>query len=330
MAKSIIAFTSLMVVGLILIWGGMNDHIARKKSVVAGRTSIEIKKGDTLESVIRQLHRRRVMVNKTWFRYRAYRSRLDRSLKIGEYILKRGATTADILALLKSGKTRQYAITFLEGWNYKQIMRVIANNPNLNHTLSADITPQALMQKIDPKQDYPEGWFFPDTYYFDKHSDDIALLKRAYGKMQKLLASEWKKRDPKAPLKNAYEALIMASIIEKETAAAEERTIISGVFARRLKKNMLLQTDPTVIYGMGDRYHGNIRRSDLREPTPYNTYVNKGLPPTPISMPGKAAIVAAMHPADGNALFFVARGNGRHAFSATYAMHEKYVNQYQR
>ena len=147
--------------------------------------------------------------------------------------------------------------------------------------------------------------------------------------MQRVLASEWEKRDKDIPLESPYEALILASIIEKETAAAEERKKIAGVFSRRLKKDMLLQTDPTVIYGMGDEYQGNIRRRDLRESTPYNTYVNKGLPPTPIAMPGKAAIKAALHPADGNELFFVARGNGRHAFSASYATHEKYVRTYQ-
>jgi UPF0755 protein len=187
-----------------------------------------------------------------------------------------------------------------------------------------------IAQQIGSDKAHPEGLIFPDTYYFEKNTSDLELLKRAHEKMQRLLSAEWQKRDQDVPLENPYQALILASIIEKETAAAEERKKIAGVFSRRLKLGMLLQTDPTVIYGMGEEYQGNIRRQDLLEPTPYNTYVNKGLPPTPIAMPGKAAIEAALHPADGEDLFFVARGHGRHAFSATYSEHEKYVELYQR
>lgn len=329
MTKSIVAFTSLMVLGLLLVWGGMHQHILKKKAVVSQTSTLEIKKGDTMDSVIKQLKAKHIAVNAFWFKIHAYRTRLDRMLKVGEYVLKKGATAADILAVLKEGKTRRYAITFPEGWSFKQMFRAIEKNPNLQHTLSDDES-ASIMAKIGSDQDHPEGQFFPDTYYFEKNSTDVELLKRAHAKMQKVLQAEWQKRANDIPLESPYDALILASIIEKETAAAEERRKIAGVFSRRLKKDMLLQTDPTVIYGMGDQYQGNIRRRDLREPTPYNTYVNKGLPPTPIAMPGKAAIAAALHPADGDELFFVARGNGRHAFSATYAMHEKYVQTYQR
>lgn len=329
MIRSIVAFTSLMVLGLLLIWGGMHYHILKKKPVVSQQSTLEIKKGDTLDNVLDQLNAQGIAVNKFWFKLFAYRTHLDRMLKVGEYVLKKGATAIDILATLKEGKTRRYAITFPEGWSFKQIFQAIKNNPNIQHTLTDDQL-AGVMQKIDSDQPHPEGQFFPDTYYFEKNSSDIELLKRAHKKMQQVLASEWEKRDKDVPLESPYDALILASIIEKETAAAEERRKIAGVFSRRLKKDMLLQTDPTVIYGMGDDYQGNIRRRDLREPTPYNTYVNKGLPPTPIAMPGKAAITAALHPANGDELFFVARGNGRHAFSATYAMHEKYVQTYQR
>jgi len=327
--RSIVAFTSLMVLGLVLIWGGMHYHILKKKPVVAHQSTIEIKKGDTLDSVINRLHAQGIEVNKIWFKLYAYRSHIDRMLKVGEYALKKGATAMDILATFKEGKTRRYAITFPEGWNFKQMLRAIQKNPNIHHTLSDDQL-ATIMQKIGSDQTHPEGQFFPDTYYFEKNSSDLELLKRAHKKMQQVLASEWEKRDKDIPLESPYEALVLASIIEKETAAAEERKKIAGVFSRRLKMDMRLQTDPTVIYGMGEDYQGNIRRQDLREPTPYNTYVNKGLPPTPIAMPGKAAITVALHPADGTALFFVARGNGRHAFSTTYAMHEKYVQTYQR
>lgn len=332
MIRSIVAFTSLMVLGLVLTWGGMNYHILKKKAVVGSPSTVEIRKGDTLDSVIRQLRNQHIAVNTLWFKLYAYRTHLDRMLKVGEYVLNEGSTAADILTTLKEGKTRQYVITFPEGWSFKQIIQTIEANPNLQHTLSGDMSlaEADIMQKIGSSQLHPEGQFFPDTYYFEKNSSDVELLKRAHDKMQKLLAAEWQKRDQDVPVESPYEALILASIIEKETAAAEERRMIAGVFSRRLKKDMLLQTDPTVIYGMGEEYQGDIRRRDLLEPTPYNTYVNKGLPPTPIAMPGKDAIVAALHPADGDELFFVARGNGKHAFSATYAMHEKNVATYQR
>jgi UPF0755 protein len=171
---------------------------------------------------------------------------------------------------------------------------------------------------------------YPDTYFFEKNTADSELLKRAHSKMQQVLNEEWAKRDPQLPLQDSYQALILASIVEKETGASDERSKIAGVFTRRLQKGMLLQTDPTVIYGMGDRYQGDIRYQDLKQATPYNTYINPGLPPTPIAMPGKAAIVAALHPEAGDALYFVAQGNGRHVFSATLAAHQQAVERYQR
>ncbi|WP_445372819.1 endolytic transglycosylase MltG [Methylomonas sp. HW2-6] len=329
MFRSIVAFTLLMVLGLVSIWAGMHYHIIEKKPIVIGETVIEIKKGDTLETVIKTLRNQRVMVNRFWFKLFAYRKQLDRTLKVGEYVLAKGATAADVLQQLTEGRTRQYSITFPEGWTFKQMFQAIKDNPNLQHTLS-DKELKDLMAKIGSDKNHPEGLFFPDTYFFEKNTSDVDLLKRAHDRMQAVLREEWRKRDRNVPLDDPYQALILASIVEKETGAGEERRQIAGVFARRLKKGMLLQTDPTVIYGMGDDYHGDIRHKDLREPTPYNTYVIEGLPPTPIAMPGKQSIAAALHPDDGDALFFVARGNGRHAFSATLAEHEKYVDRYQR
>lgn len=329
MIKSIVMFTMLMVLGLLLIWGGMHYHIIVKKPVVAEAGTLEVNKGDSLDTVVKNLQAKKIAIDSFWFKLFAYRKHLDRVLKAGEYVLNKGATAADILALLTEGRTKRYSITFPEGWGFKQMFQAIKNNANLKHTLNDDEL-QHVMQKIGSDQTHPEGQFFPDTYFFEKNTTDVELLKRAHDKMRTLIDSEWHNRDQQVPLENPYQALILASIIEKETAAAEERKQISGVFTRRLKKGMLLQTDPTVIYGMGSDYHGDIRREDLREPTPYNTYVNKGLPPTPIAMPGKEAIIAALHPADGDALFFVSRGNGRHVFSATLAEHEKFVDRYQR
>jgi UPF0755 protein len=318
-----------MVLGLVSIWAGMHYQLILKKPVVMTETVIEIKKGDTLESVVKNLRAQQVTVNRLWFRLFAYRKNLDHLLKVGEYVLAKGSTAADILQQLTDGKTRKYSITFPEGWSFKQVFNTIKNNPNLQHTLT-DNQLEELMAQIGSDKNHPEGLFFPDTYFFEKNTSDVDLLKRAHDRMQAVLNDEWQKRDKAVPLENPYEALILASIVEKETGAGEERKQIAGVFARRLRKGMLLQTDPTVIYGMGDDYHGDIRHKDLREHTPYNTYIIEGLPPTPIAMPGKQAIVAALHPDHGDALFFVARGNGRHAFSSTLAEHEKYVDQYQR
>ncbi|AMK77844.1 aminodeoxychorismate lyase [Methylomonas methanica] len=318
-----------MVLGMVSIWAGMHYHLILKKPVVMTETVIEIKKGDTLESVVKNLRAQQVTVNRLWFRLFAYRKNLDHLLKVGEYVLAKGSTAADILQQLTDGKTRKYSITFPEGWSFKQVFNTIKSNPNLQHTLTDDQL-EDLMAQIGSDKNHPEGLFFPDTYFFEKNTSDVDLLKRAHDRMQAVLNDEWQKRDKAVPLENPYEALILASIVEKETGASEERKQIAGVFARRLRKGMLLQTDPTVIYGMGDDYHGDIRHKDLREPTPYNTYIIEGLPPTPIAMPGKQAIVAALHPDHGDALFFVARGNGRHAFSSTLAEHEKYVDQYQR
>lgn len=327
--RSIGAFTLLMVLALLLIWGSMHNHLMLKKPVVSTDTILEIQKGDSLDTVITKLRSQNVPIHPVRFKLFAYRKGLEHRLKVGEYVLTKGWTGSDILEALTEGKTRQYSITFVEGWSFKQIVQAIRDNPHLQHTLN-DSELENVMVQIGSDKSHPEGMFFPDTYYFEKNSSDVELLKRAHDKMQSLLAEEWRKRDQQVPLENPYEALILASIIEKETAAAEERKQIAGVFTRRLKKGMLLQTDPTVIYGMGDHYHGDIRRKDLLDATPYNTYVNKGLPPTPIAMPGKGAIVAAMHPQEGDALFFVASGNGRHAFSATLAQHEKFVEKYQR
>jgi UPF0755 protein len=193
------------------------------------------------------------------------------------------------------------------------------------------VSNEALMTQLGASEKYPEGLFFPDTYFFEKHTTDVALLKRAYDKMQLVLQQEWFNKAEHLPFNTAYQALILASIVEKETAAKAERTQIAGVFSRRLTQGMMLQTDPTVIYGMGDSYQGNIRSEDLHKETPYNTYKIKGLPPTPIAMPGREAIYAALHPDQSkNSIYFVSRGDGTHIFSSTLDEHNRAVNQFQR
>ncbi len=292
---------------------------------------IEIEKGDSFNRISEKLIKNQVAIEPFWFKLLAYQKKVSHKLKAGEYVLKPGLSMPDVLALFVAGKARQYSITFPEGWSFKQILQQIEKNPYLLKTLGGEDF-ENIMAKLGSDYKHPEGLFFPDTYFFDKSTTDLALLKIAYDKMQRVLQQEWQHKAKNTVVKTPYEALILASIVEKETGAPEERAQIAGVFTRRLNIGMLLQTDPTVIYGMGDRYKGNIRSKDLRQATAYNTYVIKGLPPTPIAMPGQQAIHAALHPAEGKSLYFVAKGDGqgRHVFSATLREHNNAVNKYQR
>lgn len=329
MVKKLVVLTLLIILALLLGWEEMHMRLIIKKPVVNSETIFEINKGDSFDAISKQLLTQQIAIDPFWLKLYAYRQNIAQHLKAGEYELSKGLTCAEILGLFVEGKTRRYAITFPEGWSFKQVFQVVKDNPNLHHTL-ADAEYKSLLVYIGSDKNYPEGLFFPDTYFFEKHTTDVELLKRAHDKMRNVLNEEWQKRDRELPLETPYQALILASIIEKETAAVEERKQIAGVFTRRLKKGMLLQTDPTVIYGMGDDYHGDIHYKDLKQPTPYNTYINGGLPPTPIAMPGKDSIVAALHPDSGNALYFVSSGNGHHVFSSTLVEHEKYVDRYQK
>ncbi|MEQ5390889.1 endolytic transglycosylase MltG [Proteus sp. fly-1013] len=251
--------------------------------------------------------------------------------KAGTYRLTKGMTLQDVLLLIKSGKEAQFSIRFIEGSRLKDWQAIFEQAPQLAavaHTMDSDKLRQEI--GIKPEISNLEGWFAPDTYHYTAGTTDVAILKRAYQQMEKTLEEEWIKRDSDLPYKSAYEMLIMASIIEKETGIDAERTKVASVFVNRLKTNMRLQTDPTVIYGLGDKYRGTIYRSDLNGYTPYNTYQIDGLPPTPIAMPGVASIRAAAHPADTRYLYFVADGTGGHKFSTTLNEHNKAVAQYRR
>ncbi|RKZ61627.1 MAG: endolytic transglycosylase MltG [Candidatus Parabeggiatoa sp. nov. 2] len=249
-------------------------------------------------------------------------------IKAGEYLIEEGTTPQQLLDIMIAGKTIQHTLTIPEGWNFRQMMAAVRKHPELVQTLG-DIDNAAIMAKLGWKKRHPEGRFYPDTYHFPTGTTDVKFLQRAYKIMETELKAAWEKRSDDLPLKTPYEALILASIIEKETGAAEERPLIARVFVRRLEKNMRLQTDPTVIYALGEAFDGNIRKRDLRIKNPYNTYVYKGLPPTPIAMPGRAAIHAAVNPVESDALYFVAKGNGSHQFSATYREHRCAVIEYQ-
>ncbi len=252
----------------------------------------------------------------------------SRLVKAGEYAIAPGTSQLELLDQLIAGKVIQYSLTIPEGLTFSEIFELVKQQPQLIHTLQ-DKVETAITQQMDYLQTGPEGQFFPDTYLFPRGTTDVQFYQRAYDTMQQVLAAEWQQRAADLPYKNEYEALIMASIVEKETAAVSERDRIAGVFVRRLEQGMKLQTDPTVIYAMGSAYNGNIRKQDLYLDSPYNTYVYSGLPPTPIAAPGRDAIHAALQPAVGEELYFVAKGDGTHQFSVTLEEHNKAVKLYQ-
>ncbi len=254
---------------------------------------------------------------------------LSTSIKAGSYEFDQGIALWALLRKLSSGDTSQANVLFVEGATFRDIRAKLNAQAELIHA-TRDMTDADIMAKLGAAGPSPEGWFFPDTYRFDKRSEDLAVLQRAFAAMQKQLNAVWQSREANLPLKSPYELLILASIVEKETGAAADRTQIAGVFINRLRKGMRLQTDPTVIYGLGDRFDGNLRKADLQRDTPHNTYTRGGLPPTPICMPGIAALQAAAHPAKTDALYFVAKGDGSSQFSATLDAHNQAVNQYQR
>ncbi len=329
MLKRLILVSLLLAAGSgVWIWQAYRQALSRPVVVNPGHV-IEIARGDSFRTIVAKLQDQQVDLDPFWFKIIAYRMKVADKLRAGEYDLAEGMSMPDLLATFVAGKARQYSITFPEGWTFNQILQAVADNPNLEHRLTG-VDPQAIMVRLGSEQQHPEGWFFPETYYFEKHSSDLDLLKRSHDKMQEVLLEEWQDRAQDLPLQTPYEALILASIVEKETAKAEERPQIAGVFVRRLQKGMLLQTDPTVIYGMGEAFDGDLRSKDLKQPTAYNTYLVKGLPPTPIAMPGRQAIRAALHPDRENSLYFVARGDGSHVFSASLREHNNAVNKYQK
>jgi UPF0755 protein len=260
-----------------------------------------------------------------WFRL----SGQDRQIKAGSYEVEAGTTPRSLLRQLVRGEESLRVVTLVEGWNFKQL-RAALLKAELLKPATRGLEPDAIMAMLGKPGVAPEGRFFPDTYMYAKGSTDLAVLKRALRAMDKHLDAAWAQRQPGTVLKSADEALILASIIEKETGRASDRPMISGVFNNRLRIGMLLQTDPTVIYGLGDAFDGNLRRSHLKADTPWNTYTRGGLPPTPIAMPGKAALLAAVQPAPTQALYFVARGDGSSQFSDNLDAHNRAVNKFQR
>jgi len=298
--------------------------------IEAGDTLV-VESGDSLPKVLRKLDAMGIETRDLEWRALAKRLGAAGKIQVGEYALQPGMTARDLLLAMRDGKVLSYKFTIVEGWNIRDLRAALAKATPLKQN-GAQLDDAALMRELGLGAQHPEGRFLPETYHYTRNDSDLDVLRRAAKAMEKALAEAWDGRDPGLPLDTPYQLLTLASIVEKETGAPEERPQIAGVFVRRLKVPMRLETDPTVIYGMGSAYDGNIRRRDLEADTPYNTYTRDGLPPTPIAMPGRAALQAAAHPASGDALFFVAvgDGSGRHVFTRTYAEHRTAVAEYLR
>ena len=327
-------FVLLIFIALVVLAGaglglgyGLTQQALEQKLALDQEQLIEVAKGSSPGQELEQLAARNILQGAFWLRL-YWRLELKASLHSGEYRLTPEMTARDLLGLWQRGEVVQYKLTLVEGWTFKQVREALAAQQALQH-LSEDLSDAQLMERLGYAGEHPEGRFFPATYNFVRGSTDLDLLRQAYRKMAKVLAAEWAVRAADLPYETPYQALIMASLIEKETGVGHERAAIAGVFVRRLTQGMLLQTDPTVIYGLGARYQGRLTRDHLRAPSAYNTYLLKGLPPTPIAMPGRAALHAALHPASGNSLYFVAKGDGSHEFNATLEAHNKAVRAYQ-
>ncbi|MFC5437602.1 endolytic transglycosylase MltG [Rhodanobacter umsongensis] len=323
---ALLALAAALVYG----WNDFNRFSGAPLNVTAQGDSIDVSRGSSFRSIVGELHRRHLTdANSLYWRLLAEQMHVAGKLHAGEYALKVGLTPRQLLADMAAGKVLQRNFTIVDGWTFSELRQALARAEKLNHD-SAGLDDAAIMQKLGAPGEAPEGRFLPETYAYVKGDSDLDILKRAHAAMVRTLAALWPTRAADLPLATPYEALILASIVEKETGRADERAQIAGVFIRRLQNHMLLQTDPSVIYGMGASYAGNIRKGDLTANTPYNTYTRPGLPPTPIALPGKPALEAALHPAGGNALYFVARGDGGHVFAADLAEHNRNVDCYQR
>lgn len=329
MKKFLVLFFWSLVIGLLgAIWS--MQHIQEYVNTplnIDQAMIIEVKPGMTYRSFTRELTEQKLLAPSIWLRVASRVYPQFSQLKAGSYRATAGMTLLELFELSYKGKVHQFAITFVEGTTFKHWRQLLKNAPNLKQEI-ADATEQEIAEKLDLPYDNLEGLFLPETYYYSSQDSDLTLLRRASRALTKTLDEAWQSRAKQLPVENKYALLTLASIVEKETAIASERAEVASVFVNRLNKGMRLQTDPTVIYGMGEGYNGNITRKDLMTPTPYNTYVIYGLPPTPIAMVGKAAIMATAQPATTPYYYFVATGKGGHKFSKTLAEHNSAVRAY--
>ncbi|SPO65857.1 endolytic transglycosylase MltG [Pseudomonas sp. JV241A] len=327
-------FLVLLEIGLILA-GLMAGYSAWKvKSAleqtlhVSQEQLLDVPTGTTPNRMFYRMQSDGVLEDAFWLRLYWRFNMAGVPLHTGEYRMTPGITVRDLFEVWRRGDVVQYTLTLVEGWNFRQVRAALARHEKIKKTIDG-LSDTEVMDKLGHPGVFPEGRFFPDTYRFVRGMSDVEFLQQAYARLEEVLAKEWAERSSDVPYRDPYQALIMASLVEKETGVPQERGQIAGVFVRRMRIGMLLQTDPTVIYGMGERYNGKITRADLREPTPYNTYTNAGLPPTPIAMVGREAIHAALNPTPGSSLYFVARGDGSHVFSDDLDAHNSAVREYQ-
>lgn len=314
-------------IGGAYLWFSFYSWLTSPLAIPQEGVRYELEAGRSLSHLSQDFAEKKLLTHPRWLNWYA-RFYQKEKIHPGEYALDYGLTPLSLLEKLNKGDVILHQVTLLEGWNFRQVMAALNERPELTHLLS-DKTDAQRLEILNLPITHPEGWFFPDTYRFTKGASDVEILTQSYNAMRKLLSELWATKAPDLPYKSDYEALIMASIVEKETGSESERDQIAGVFIRRLQQGMKLQTDPTVIYGMGESYAGKIGRNDLIRPTSYNTYAIQGLPPTPIAIPGKASLYAALHPDSGKSLYFVAKGDGTSEFSETLADHQRAVARYQ-
>lgn len=292
-----------------------------------GERFLQVERGDALQPVLARLAADGVLDGPRRVVWSARLRGRELGIKAGEYRLHGGMRVTELIDTLVAGRTVLHGMTIVEGWTFLQLRRALADHPALRQTLQG-VDGAGLMALLGRPGRHPEGWFFPETYLFERGASDLEFLERALAAMEAHLADAWAERDGGLPYDDPYEALILASLVEREAAIRDERPVIAGVFVRRLQRGMRLQTDPSVMYGLGPAFEGRLRAVHLRTDTPYNTYTRHGLPPTPIAMPGASAIDAAVRPAAGDALYFVSRGDGSHHFSATLEEHNRAVERY--
>lgn len=333
MTKRILVFLTTLFLCLLLIsvmlWYQVNRYLDTPIHVTSKTNTLVIPNGTSLGKLAYQLTEKSVLTKPRWFIGYARLTDQTNKIKAGEYYLDEGMTPRALLHMVVSGKVVQHRITVVEGSTFRDMLQILGSQQGLNNTL-LELSNEEIMERLGAKESHPEGLFFPDTYNYHNGMSDVDILQVAYGKMHKVLEKLWPDRAKNLPYETPYEALIMASIVEKETGVDSEREQIAGVFVRRLKQKMRLQTDPTVIYGLGSDYNGNLKRTHLKQTTPYNTYRIKGLPPTPIALPGERSIFAALHPDNSTNIYFVAKGDGSHVFASTLEEHNKNVDYYQR
>ena len=289
----------------------------------------EVRAGASLSSVARMLHGAGVLPHPAMLTWLGRLQSVDRAVKAGSYEIESGVTLPGLLAKLTEGDVTQTTVTIVEGTTFAELRRALAENPDVVHD-TGTLADNELLARLGATEPNAEGLFFPDTYFLATGSSELALLKRSYRALHDRLAAAWSRRAPDLPLTSPYEALVLASIVEKETGRAADRPLVASVFINRLKRGMRLQTDPAVIYGMGPRFDGNLRKRDLEEDTPYNTYVRDGLPPTPIALPSQASLDVVVNPPATPYLYFVSRGDGTSEFSASLIEHNRAVSKYQK